>query len=238
MATSTDRNRRHATRARRRAPSQRRPWWRRIPAPAPRRACPCGHDRAATARIRRAPPGPTPARRTCRAAGRAPSGRSASRMHERDVAARGRLRHQANRNSPTPCNTRPISCGSVCSASPTTQTIAMSCSVSTSANCDSASMIGGSRRRSSIVTDTRHLGRGHDVDGGLPRLEDLEQPPQEAVRHQHPRRRDADDADAFFDAMAVSGRADSGRSPVISVPRACGRCEFRMRTGILRETAG
>ena len=43
---------------------------------------------------------------------------------------------------------------------------------------------------------------------------------------------------SFFDAIAVSGRLDGGRSPVMSVPRACGRCEFRMRTGILRATAG
>ena len=38
-----------------------------------------------------------------------------------------------------------------------------------------------------------HLRRRHDVDRGLEALEHLEQAPQEAVRHQHPRRGDVDD---------------------------------------------
>ena len=41
----------------------------------------------------------------------------------------------------------------------------------------------------------------------------------------------------FFDATAVSG-ALFGRSPVMSVPRAVGRCEFRMRTGMFFSIAG
>ena len=40
------------------------------------------------------------------------------------------------------------------------------------------------------------------------------------------------------DATAVNGRSAFGRSPVINVPRAWARCEFRMRTGMLRDTAG
>ena len=43
----------------------------------------------------------------------------------------------------------------------------------------------------------------------------------------------------FFDATAVSGRSLGGRSRVISVPPAsCGRCELRMRTGMFCATAG
>ena len=42
----------------------------------------------------------------------------------------------------------------------------------------------------------------------------------------------------FFAATAVSGRSLGGRSAVMSVPRALARFEFRMRTGMLRATAG
>jgi hypothetical protein len=41
-----------------------------------------------------------------------------------------------------------------------------------------------------------------------------------------------------FDAMAVTGEADAGRALVMSDPRAEGRWELRILTGMLRLTAG
>ena len=57
---------------------------------------------------------------------------------------------------------------------------------------------------------------------GVLALEDLEQAAQEAVRHQHPRRRDVDDGD-----VALAGKRGSGPSwpsppAVMSVPGASG----------------
>ena len=56
--------------------------------------------------------------------------------------------------------------------------------------------------------------------------------------HQHAGRGDVDDRDVLLQAIAVSGRSLGGRSAVMSVPGASARCEFRMRTGMLRATAG
>ena len=61
------------------------------------------------------------------------SGTSASRMHERDVPARSRLRDQPQRNAVERVTARPKSVGSARRFSPTAQTIAMSGSQLTSA---------------------------------------------------------------------------------------------------------
>ena len=109
----------------------------------------------------------------------------------------------------------------------------------TSANADSAAMIAGSRRGSSTVTETLTSEVVTTSTEVREALEHLEEPAQEAVRHQHARRRDVDDRDALL-------RRDRGERPigrraaraVISVPRrlrrdassGCGReCSARRR---------
>ena len=131
------------------------------------------------------------------------------------------------------------SVGSSCSRfSPTTQTIAISARSDARRSC---------RRLSTIVVEPArvvdrhrhaHLRRRHDVDRRLEALEHLEQPAQEAVRHQHARRGDVDHRHV---ALARERRQLTRRarpSAVISVPGFSGRRELRMRTGMFFATAG
>ena len=94
-------------------------------------------------------------------------------------------------------------------------------------------------RSSSIVTDTLTSDVVTTSTGGAVALEDLEDPAQESVRHQHARRGDVDDRDV---ALAGERRRSAGRSTggsaVMSVPGASGRRLLRMRTGMSFETAG
>ena len=115
----------------------------------------------------------------------------------------------------------------------------MSCSQLTSANSDSASTIAGSRRRSSTVTETLTSEVVTTSTGVLVPLEHLEQAAQEAVRHQHPGGGDVDDGDVLLGGQRgegpVAGRPLGGDQRA----RACSaRFELRMRTGMLRATAG
>src|SRR5688572_16079923 len=140
--------------------------------------------------------------------------------------------------SPTEASTCAASAASSCRPSPTTQTMAMWSSRSTWANSDSASTIAGNRRASSIVTDTV------TSDVVTTSTEVLKRSNTSNRRRRKPcainMRVDVmlTTVTPFFEATAVSGRSAFGRSPVISVPRAWARCELRMRTGMLRDTAG
>src|SRR5688572_24508749 len=140
--------------------------------------------------------------------------------------------------SPTEASTCAASAASSCSPSPTTQTMAMWSSRSTWANPDSPSTIAGNRRASSIVTDTV------TSDVVTTSTEVLKRSNTSNRRRRKPcainMRVDVmlTTVTPFFDATAVSGRSAFGRSAVISVPRAWARCELRMRTGMLRDTAG
>ena len=101
--------------------------------------------------------------------------------------------------------------GSLCSPSPTAQMTAMSSSRVTSATSASAAMISGSRRASSIVTETLTSEVVTTSTDGPVLLEHLEDPPQKAVRHQHAGRRDVHDGDAL---LRRDGRQRAAVRPV------------------------
>ena len=140
-------------------------------------------------------------------------------------------------SSSTPTTRAAIS-GSFRSRSPTAHSSAMSRSIDTSANSDSASTIASGLP--SVVHRHRHahLGRRHHVDRRAEALEHLEDAAQEAVGHQHAGRGDVDDGHVFLGGQPGERRAGRRRSRVISVPAPSGLHELRMRTGMLRSTAG
>src|SRR5688500_15790601 len=140
--------------------------------------------------------------------------------------------------SPTDASTCAASAASSCSPSPTTHTIAMFSSRSTCANSDRASTIAGNRHASSIVTDTFTSDDVTTSTGVLKRSNTSNSRRKKPCAISMRVEVMLTTVTPFFDATAVSGRSAFGRSPVISVPRACARCEFRIRTGMLRATAG
>ncbi len=99
-------------------------------------------------------------------------------------------------------------------------------------------MIAGSRRASSIVTDTVTSEVVTTSTGVLKRSNTSNSRRRKPCAINIRVEVMSTTVTPFFDATAVSGRSLFGRSPVINVPRAVARCELRMRTGMLRATAG
>ena len=160
--------------------------------------------------------------------------RSTNVMFRRDAACD--TRRSGIRSSAV--TARPNSVGSARRFSPTAQTIAISGSHATSAK--RPEVVDDRVEPARVVHRHRHahLGGRHHVDRRLEALEHLEQPPQEAVRHQHARRRDVDDRDVALAGerreLAVAGaRLRRDERAGFS-----GRRELRIRTGMFFATAG
>src|SRR5687767_5477160 len=133
----------------------------------------------------------------------------------------------------------PTNVGASFRSSPTPQMIAIPSSRVTSATSASAFMMSGSRRVSSIVTETLTS----DVVTTSTDVRNCSNTSK--IRRRNPcamsMRVDwmSTTVTPRFDATAVSGLPVRGRSRVTSVPReSSGRRELRMRTGMLRATAG
>ena len=125
------------------------------------------------------------------------AGTSASRMHERDVPPRRRLRHQPQRDAARATVTARAEQRRIALQVLADRADDRHVALAARPRRNSAGRRRSSSQPARVVDGHRHAdlrGRDH-VHRRLVPLEDLEQPAQEAVRHQHPRRGDVDDRD-------------------------------------------